>query len=231
MTKLTRMWQWLRRGDGTAVALLGAALVIYLVRTVSGPGTPEPLFGKEVPRAALRELDGLGLGRSLGDPRAPLKIVEFVDYECPACAVAHDSIWPVAERHIREGRIHYTAYHLPLPRHAAAIPAAVVLECVGATHAPGKFWSLRTELLRRQDEWGGKKGPAYPALLRIAGGAGLDSGRIAGCVRTRGPGLERNLATGWKAAEAEELSFTPIYGIDGRVVYWREVRDQLDSIR
>lgn len=231
MTKFTRVWQWLRRGDGIAVALLGAALVIYAVRTFSGPSTPEPLFGKEVPRAALRELDGLGLGRSLGDPRAPLKIVEFVDYECPACAAAHDSIWPAAERRIREGRVHYTAYHLPLPTHEAAIPAAVVLECVHATHGPEKFWSLRTELLRRRGEWGGKKGSAYPALLGVAGGAGLDAQKIAGCVRTSGPGLERKLASGWKAAEAQELSFTPIYGIDGRVVYWREVRNRLDRIR
>ncbi|MGH7469505.1 MAG: DsbA family protein [Longimicrobiales bacterium] len=60
--------------------------------------------------------------RTLGDPRAPFRIVVFTDYQCEACAVLnqhlHDlqSMYPLVVIH----------RHLPLERvHASAFGAAV----------------------------------------------------------------------------------------------------------
>jgi protein-disulfide isomerase len=227
MKILRRRPSWTRRADWLTVALVAAGIGVYTVRTVSRDVEPG-LFGESVPRAALQEMERSGLGHTLGNPAAPVKIVEFVDYQCPACAAAHDSIWPAVERQVREGRVHYTTYHLPLPIHKGAVAAASVLECTAAVGGPDQFWSLRRDLLHRRSEWTAE-GPIYPQLLAVAGTAGVDTIKISECLRDNGRDLERKLLAGRDAAVAAQLTFTPVYAVDGKIVFWGDVREHLEG--
>lgn len=82
----------------------------------------------------------------LGDPRAPVSVVEYGDLECPICR----SVEP-AVRHLVDvygARIAFVFRHFPLEdAHPHALLAAEASECAGAQ---GRFWEMRARLLADQ---------------------------------------------------------------------------------
>jgi protein-disulfide isomerase len=219
-----------RRPDTLDLLLVAAAVAIYGGRTfLQRPAAPESPFGSALPAPLVQRLDGLGVGEVLGDPEAPVRVTTFVDYQCAASAAAHDSIWPRLEPLVRAGRVHLTAYHLPLPTHEAAVPAATAVHCAAATGEPGDARALGDALLRRREEWTGAE-DASAAILRVAAEAGLDAAPIAACVRDGGAGLRQAMEAGREAADGAGLTFTPLYAVDGRIVYWPEVADHVEGL-
>ncbi|QCB93098.1 DsbA family protein [Cellulomonas shaoxiangyii] len=83
----------------------------------------------------------------LGDPAAPVTVVEFGDLECPYCRAAA----PVLRRFVEEsdGRVRLVWRHFPLFEvHPHALAAALAAEAAGAR---GRFWELHDRLLADQD--------------------------------------------------------------------------------
>jgi protein-disulfide isomerase len=75
-------------------------------------------------------------------------LVEFGDFQCPACGVAY----PVA-RKIKEeyaGRINFVFRHYPLQGHLNAFNAAMAAESAANQ---GKFWEMHDKLYEKQKEW------------------------------------------------------------------------------
>ena len=85
-----------------------------------------------------------------GDPRAPIKLIEFSDYQCPYCARLH----PHLQRLITEkdGLVSWEYRHLPLPSHPLARPTAVVLECVAQELGEDAFWLLTDTIFEYQEK-------------------------------------------------------------------------------
>ena len=55
------------------------------------------------PGAAAQNVEVSELGYTVGDPDAPIHIVEFGDYACSACAEFHRDTWPaLLERQLRK---------------------------------------------------------------------------------------------------------------------------------
>lgn len=70
-------------------------------------------------------------GIALGDPKAPLALVEFTDIQCPYCAKFQTDTFPdFKKKYIDTGMVYYVARELPLVSiHPQAVPAAVALRC------------------------------------------------------------------------------------------------------
>ena len=83
-----------------------------------------------------------------GNPEATITIVEYSDFQCPACAL----YYPIVERLINESSttIRFVYRHFPLTQHANAIPAAQSAEAAGKQ---GKFWEMYSMIFDTQDEW------------------------------------------------------------------------------
>lgn len=79
---------------------------------------------------------------------AKLNVVEFADFQCPACASAR----PVMEKILvdYQGRINFVYRHFPLPQHKNAMAAAQAAEAAGEQ---GKFWQMYDKLYENQEEW------------------------------------------------------------------------------
>jgi protein-disulfide isomerase len=205
-----------------AVLVAGAAYRVQLVRA-----DPELRPLPILTQAFTGTLDGLGAGRSQGAPGAPVRVVELFDYQCPACAVAHDSVWPGLARQIGGGRVRYTAYDLPLPGHGNAIPAAVVANCV-LDRAPQRFAEVRGRLFHAREAWS-EAYPAEPALLAVISAMGVDSAQVRACVNRTGSARAALYRQTWTTARTAGVTFTPAWAVNGRVVPWNELESAVEA--
>lgn len=82
---------------------------------------------------------------------AKVTIVEFADFQCPACGQAYPQIKQVLNDFA--GKINYVYRHFPLPQHQNAILAAKSAEAAGEQ---GRFWEMSEFLFTRQPEWSEK---------------------------------------------------------------------------
>lgn len=99
----------------------------------------------------INEEPGSFIDYSKGPVNAPIKIVEFSDFECPACRYAFNLIENLIERYPDQIRVTYKNYPLdkscnPLlsfDLHYNACVAAAYARCVGES---GKFWDATQQL-------------------------------------------------------------------------------------
>jgi protein-disulfide isomerase len=75
-------------------------------------------------------------------------VVEFADFQCPACAAAHPIVKEVLEKY--KGKITFIYRHFPLNQHKNARLAARAAE---AANNQGKFWEMHDMLYENQKEW------------------------------------------------------------------------------
>jgi protein-disulfide isomerase len=104
---------------------------------------------------------------SKGAPSAPVVIVEFADFECPACADKRPLLDKIVEEHAGKVRLVFKNY--PLSMHPNAEKAA---RAGVAAHQQGKFWALHALLFENQTD-------LSPANMeKLAQQAGLDLARF-----------------------------------------------------
>lgn len=76
-----------------------------------------------------------------GNPNAPVKIVEFSDFECPFCQVFHETMKQVMTEYGEKGQVAWIYRHLPLTSiHRFAMDYAEESECASSIGGPNKFW-------------------------------------------------------------------------------------------
>lgn len=66
--------------------------------------------------------------RLVGDANSRITIVEYADFQCPACRMAFDSLEEFKEKH--KGKIQFYYKHMPLDFHKMAYPAAQYFEAI-----------------------------------------------------------------------------------------------------
>lgn len=105
-----------------------------------------------------------------GDSSAKVTLIEYADFECPACAQYLDILDRLGEEYNSDLRIVYR--HFPLPQHTKAIDTAKAAEAAGFQ---GKFWEMNSLLYERQDEWI-EEGNIKERLIEYANELGLEEG-------------------------------------------------------
>lgn len=81
----------------------------------------------------------------LGNPLAPISLVEYGSYACEYCHAAHQVVANLRERF--GDRLTYVFRHLPLADRAIATRAAELVEYADATE--GRFWEVHNDLMSR----------------------------------------------------------------------------------
>lgn len=82
----------------------------------------------------------------LGDPGAPVTVVEYGDFECPTCKQAAPSVKLLLKRF--ENQVLFAYRHFPQEAiHPHALRAAEAAECAGAQ---GRFWTMHDLLFENQ---------------------------------------------------------------------------------
>ena len=99
-----RLWQL-----GGAVAVAVVVVVAIVLATSGGSGTPKLRAGEKVPgqKATAALLAGIPQkGIVLGDPKAPVTMVEFADLQCPFCRDYTTTVMPsLIASYVRTGKV------------------------------------------------------------------------------------------------------------------------------
>jgi protein-disulfide isomerase len=139
----------------------------------------------------------------LGDPDAPVTVLEYGDYECPYCAAAA----PVLRRLVEEsnGGVRLVFRNFPIAdRHAYALTAALAAEAAGAQ---GAFWPMHEMIFARQERLDDASLRSYAEEL------GLEAARVVGePAQPFGDKVEADFEAGLAAGVAG----TPTVFVDGR---------------
>jgi protein-disulfide isomerase len=153
----------------------------------------------------------------IGNPTAPIKLVEFADFECPYCRRADSTYRKVAARF--GPRLAMVFIHDPLKIHRFAMPAAQAAECAAEQ---GRFDAYHDQLYDKQDSLGLK------SWLSLAVAAGVrDSAGFQDCIN-RGRGAAR-IQRGLAAAKQFGVNATPTILINGWRFWSPPTESQLDS--
>ena len=88
----------------------------------------------------------------IGNPDAPITIIEFSDFQCPFCARFHIQTLPtIMEEYIEKGSVKLVFRDFPIQSiHPNAVPASVAAECA---NEQGKFKQMHDMLFEKQKEW------------------------------------------------------------------------------
>jgi protein-disulfide isomerase len=91
-------------------------------------------------------------GYVLGSAQAPVEIVEFADFECPACAQFATVTEPdVRERLVKTGQARYRLFDFQVTGGHRNSPAASL--AAACADDQGKFWEMHDRLFVGQAEW------------------------------------------------------------------------------
>jgi protein-disulfide isomerase/uncharacterized membrane protein len=156
---LSALWT---KSDKSGSVMSGVGIVVLLATVFwygSAPGDAAPkaesaadLSKLFVAPEGVLELDGTE--PIFGSPSAPYRVVEFADFECPACGAAFD---PVHDLVAASPDVQLSFKHYPISgicndaidgdRHLNSCDAAVAADCAGEQ---GKFWEMASSLFKNQ---------------------------------------------------------------------------------
>ncbi len=172
--------------------------VITFVRTIDLLGSDQPLV--EMAAGPIQEGDGPVLGAA----DAPVTIVAYSDYDCPACQKMMPDLHDMVVAADSELRLEYR--HFPIRGRGAGLRRAMFAECAFRQHA---FWPMHQRLLDQDDI-------TLEAATALAGELGLDTIAFDTCVAS--PEARARVDSDKAAGTAFGVEGTPTLFINGRKV-------------
>lgn len=149
MAKTTR--NPLAKSSGLSTNLVLSGVVLLVAVLVFGgvlwtnSGTNQGAAAA-VPAEVLRKPDSHTLTEAPGDR---VTVVEFLDYQCPACAAYYKNVTQQIEQDYR-GQITFVTRNFPLEMHPLAMPAARAAE---AAAMQGKYTEMYHALFDNYSSW------------------------------------------------------------------------------
>ncbi|HMI49423.1 MAG TPA: DsbA family protein [Gemmatimonadaceae bacterium] len=138
-----------------------------------------------------------------GPDDAPVTLVEYGDYECPYCGMAH----PIVQRAQQQlgSDLRFVFRHFPLAEaHPHARLAAQAAEAAGAQ---GKFWEMHDALFEHQDALGGED------ILSYAQSIGLDIAKFARDLEA--PTYAKKVRDDFRSGVRSGVNGTPTFFVNG----------------
>ena len=144
--------------------------------------------------------------RVLGDPNAPITILEYSSLTCPHCATFHANTLPQLKKdYIDTGKVKLVFRDFPFDR--AALQASMLARCSN----PERYFGFLDVLFKSQNKWAGASDPAQ-ALAQTGKLAGVGDQQFKECLANEALAnklIERRL----EAEQKYQVQSTPTFVI------------------
>ncbi len=116
---------------------------------------------------------------ALGDPDAPVELIEYASFTCPHCATFHDQVLPQLKRdYVETGKVRFVYREVYFDR--PGLWAAMVARCAGEM----RYFGVVDMIYRNQSAWTqGDAATIAGNLRRIGLSAGLEDAEIDACMQ------------------------------------------------
>jgi protein-disulfide isomerase len=135
----------------------------------------------------------------MGDPNAPITLIEYCDYQSYFCRYFHSDVIPKLEHdYIDTGKVRYIYRDFPAEKHDMAIPAANAVMCAGEQ---GKYWEFQGFVFENPENLNIDK------IVAHAKDSGLNLGDFKKCVSEKR--YESEILDEKKAAKENGIGVVP----------------------
>ena len=157
------------------------------------PNRPDPNKKYEV---------AIGSAPARGPASAPVKIVEWSDFQCPFCRRAGPTLDQIEKEY--GDKVQIVFKHMPLSMHSKARPAHAAAE---AARLQGKFWEMHDKIFADQ------RGMSEEKYVEYATELGLDVEKFK--KDTTSDEVEKRIAADYAQATKLGVTGTPAFFVNG----------------
>lgn len=200
----------------TGIAVITVALVIGAVFFLSKPEKPAVVESSKLIRT-----DSL----KISTDSAKVTLVEFGDYQCPACAIAHPGIKKVISDF--PGQINFVFRHFPLSQHKNAEIAARAVE---AANLQGKVWEMHDKLYKEQPQWENEAN-VIEIFKKYAGEFGMDIEKFDSDINN--DAIKQKIRSDMSDGNALGVNSTPTLFFNGELykksTSYKDLKEEVES--
>jgi protein-disulfide isomerase len=158
----------------------------------------------------------------LGDPKAPITVIEYSSLSCPHCARFQKDVLPrVKADFIDTGKVSWVMRDFPLNK--PAIQASLLAHCL----SPMRYFNIVDILFKTQDQW--LQNDSTEPLAQIAATAGMDRATFDACQANKD--AEAKIVAARKTGEdAFGINATPTFIANGVKLEGEQSYDDMKAL-
>lgn len=200
------------------------ALALAACGGASSDDTTDANSDDESASAVGEEATGALGEMSLGDPDAPVTVIEYASVTCPHCATFHETIFPsIKKDYVDTGKVRFVFREFPTAPAELSVVGSMVARCAADRGGKDAYFLVLDSLFKTQRTWiyGGNP---RAELIKIASQAGMDEEAFDACVRREEliDLINENVNEG---SQKYNVNSTPSFVIDGQLRHPNTVED------
>jgi protein-disulfide isomerase len=171
------------------------------------------------PAAAGVPAEAVNGDMSLGNPKAPVQVVEYASAACPHCANFNLTEFPTFKKvYVDTGKVHWTLKEMLTDPAEVAAAGFLVSRCGGRT----KYFTILDQVFRSQATW--REGNIGKIITDVGVANGLTVEQVDSCL-TDPKALAALNARVASASDKDKVHSTPTFFVNGKQVDGIELED------
>jgi len=158
-----------------------------------------------------------------GNENAKVTVVEYGDFQCPACA-AYLPLVNKVFADVGSSTMRIVFRHFPLAQHVNGMPASKAAEASGKQ---GKFWEMHDILFENQIEWEKSPNPRIK-FVEYAKALGLDIDKFSSDFDSKE--VSEKINNDYKSGIAAKINATPTFFVNGEKIENPQTYEQFKKI-
>jgi protein-disulfide isomerase len=204
---------------GGVVAVAAIAAGVWFGTRPSSPGPVATAVAQTSDKAKLLQVQPTD--HVLGDPKAPITLIEYASFTCPHCAHFSLAVLPeLKKRWVDTGKVKVIYRDFPLDQ--TALKAAQIAECA----AKDRYFGVIDVIFATQARWAASSDPIgeLGKTLRIAG---MGEAEIKACLAN--DAVQTGVLAEYRGGEVLGVNSTPTLFINGEMYKGARSVDELDA--
>jgi protein-disulfide isomerase len=204
---------------GGVVAVAAIAAGVWFGTRPSSPGLVPTAVVQTADKATL--LGVQATDHVLGDPKAPITLIEYASLTCPHCAHFSVVVLPeLKKKWVDTGKVKLIYRDFPLDQ--TAFKAAQLAKCLGND----KYFGVVDMIFSTQPTWAAASDPigALSKSLRIAG---MDDAAVTACLAN--DKVQNDVIADYKGGETLGVNSTPTLFINGEQFKGARSVEEMDA--